>query len=95
MKEEEWNDMLDDMHEEKVKKEKQERMFGRRKVVTIDTRDIQKCNQLQASLEKSPNIDQNNLATLCRVTPLAPIFPNHLNHNLTKNYHYFHKKEVN
>jgi hypothetical protein len=65
MKQDEWNDILDDMHEEKIAKEKRERMFGRGKVVTIDTRDIEKCTQLQSSLEKSPNINQNELASLC------------------------------
>jgi hypothetical protein len=65
MKEDEWNDMLDEMHEEKVRKEKQERMFGRGKVVTIDTRDTKRCNEIRIGLERSPNVNQADLDKLC------------------------------
>ncbi len=33
---------------QKVRKEKQERMFGRGKVVTIDTRDTKRCNEIRS-----------------------------------------------
>ncbi|WP_127714432.1 DUF3943 domain-containing protein [Halobacteriovorax sp. HLS] len=65
MDEHEWNEMTTDMHNERVAKEKRERMFGRGKVVTIDTRDTEKCSQLQNSLKKSPNIDKKSLSELC------------------------------
>lgn len=66
MKEDDWNDMLDDLHDERVEKERRDRMFGRGKVVTIDTRDIKKCNQIKLSLKKSPNINQVDLESLCK-----------------------------
>ena len=63
--EDQWKEVMDEMYEERLLNEKRQRMFGRGKVVTIDTRDQKKCHELRSSLENSPNVNQSDLESLC------------------------------
>ncbi len=59
-----WNEMMDDVHEERQKREAQERMFSKGKLITIDTRDKRTCKQVQDSLRKS-NYRGQDVESLC------------------------------
>ncbi|PIK16704.1 DUF3943 domain-containing protein [Halobacteriovorax sp. JY17] len=63
--EKEWNKITDDMHDERVKKEKQARMFGEGKIITVDTRNQVECKSLQATLIRNTAAPVDQLESIC------------------------------
>lgn len=63
--EDEWNKITEDMYNEKVKKEKQARMFGEGKIITVDTRDQKECKSLQENLIRNTAAPIGQLEKIC------------------------------
>ncbi|OUR96550.1 hypothetical protein A9Q84_09380 [Halobacteriovorax marinus] len=60
-----WNEIQEDMRNEEELKQKQARMFGQGKVITVDTRDQEGCHSLQATLARRGDVPSSELNKLC------------------------------
>ncbi|ATH08613.1 hypothetical protein BIY24_11855 [Halobacteriovorax marinus] len=70
--EDQWKKITDDMYEEKIKKEKQARMFGEGKIITVDTRDQKECKSLQETLKRTTAASNSELEKLCQQDEKKP-----------------------
>ncbi len=70
--EKEWNKITDDMHDERIKKEKQARMFGEGKIITVDTRNQTECKSLQSTLIKNSAAPIDQLEKICEQNQEKP-----------------------
>ncbi|WP_372653667.1 DUF3943 domain-containing protein [Halobacteriovorax sp.] len=70
--EDKWNQINDDIRNERIKKENQNRMFGQGKVITVDTRNQKECKSLQETLIRNTAAPMDQLETICAINADKP-----------------------
>ena len=63
--EDQWNKINDDIRNERIKRETQERQFGQGKIITVDTRNQKECKSLQETLRRNTHASLDKLDKIC------------------------------
>jgi hypothetical protein len=69
--EEKWKAIINDSLDKREKQNKQERMFGKAKVITVDTRDKKSCREIEEQISQYSNSSDEEF-DLCGIDPSKP-----------------------